>query len=92
MKKRDEIEQPTSCLNHSQPDEPIFVLCARDPVASRIVRGWAERYKEMKLAQGVMTMRQVAKYNEAHALADEMDAWALDHGLIDECGRPKPKS
>jgi hypothetical protein len=92
MRKTDEIEQPASCLNNSQPDEPLFVLCARDPIAARIVRGWAERYAESKGGREKLTARQAAKYTEAHALADAMDAWAREQGLIDECGRPLPKN
>lgn len=92
MIKTAEIEQPTSCLNHSQPDEPIFVLCARDPVAARIVRAWAERYAESKGGRENLNAKQAAKYAEAHALADAMDVWARERGLIDEFGRPTAKN
>lgn len=92
MRKADELEQPTSCLNKSQPDEPVFVLCARDPCAARVVRAWAERYAESKGGRDKLNARQAAKYKEAHDLADAMDVWAREHGYIDEFGRPLPKN
>lgn len=92
MKKRDEMEQPTSCLNHSRPDEPLFVLCARDPAAPPTVREWARRYVKAKGGKRRLTDKQRAKVQHAFALADEMEAWALDNGYIEPTGKPRKGS
>lgn len=41
MIKVKEMSDPNSCLNRSQPEEPLFVLCARDPHAPGAVEYWA---------------------------------------------------
>lgn len=66
MKKSNELRSPTSCFNKASPDEPIFVLRAKDTVASQTVRHWAT------MAEG---MHEPEKLQEARKLADEMDAW-----------------
>lgn len=88
MKKRDELKQPTSCLNHSRSDEPLFVLCARDPAAPPMVREWARRYVRAKGGKRWLTAKQRAKVEEAFKIADEMDAWALYNGYIKPTGEP----
>ena len=46
MIKRDEIEDPESCLNKARDDERLFVLLARDPAAPAAIRAWiAERIR-----------------------------------------------
>lgn len=60
------------CLGKSQGDEPVFVLVARDRVASIVVRTWAT------LAGWLGAPK--AKTDEAMALADRMDAWRDAHG------------
>jgi len=64
--KRDELWAPTSCLNKAGPEEPIFVLRAKDPLAAMAVRHWAT------MAFG---RHETAKLKEANQLADQMDAW-----------------
>lgn len=66
MIKRDELRHPTSCLNKAAPDEPVFVLRAKDPLAAQTVRHWAT------MAQGE---HEDHKREEAVKLADEMDQW-----------------
>jgi len=76
MLKHLEISNPTSCLNQSQPDEPVFVICGRDPLAAEIIREWAVRYIAMKGAGGVQpTERQAVKYHEALRSAELAIAW-----------------
>lgn len=41
MIKATELSSPSSCLNKAAPDEPLFVLRAKDPVASMAIRHWA---------------------------------------------------
>jgi hypothetical protein len=61
------LKHTDECLRKTAPDEPIFVLCARDASAPKFVRGWAADAK----ARGV---RQ-EKVDEAYELADKMDNW-----------------
>jgi hypothetical protein len=74
--KRDELANPTSCLNKAEDGEPIFVLRANDPVASTIVRMWASHYLDDKRAtDGSLTHAQVSKAQEARGLANQMESW-----------------
>lgn len=66
MIKKDELRGPHSCLNKAAPEEPIFVLRAKDPLAAQTVRLWAA------MASGV---HEIDKIGEAKALADDMEAW-----------------
>lgn len=40
MRKRDELADPTSCLNRALEDEQLFVLLGRDAAAPAAVRAW----------------------------------------------------
>lgn len=52
MRKRDELTDPTSCLNKAGDDEMLFVLLARDPAAPVAVEAWiAERIRIGKNAE-----------------------------------------
>ncbi len=42
MLKRDELADPTSCLNRARDDEMTFVLLGRDAAAPAAIRAWAE--------------------------------------------------
>jgi hypothetical protein len=42
MRKRDELTDPTSCLNKAKDDEWLFVLLGRDPAASVAVQAWVD--------------------------------------------------
>ncbi len=55
------------CLGKSADDEPVFVLCARDPLASMTVRTWATGAIAAKL--------HIPKITSALEIANEMDAW-----------------
>lgn len=72
MKKLDEISNENSCLNKSKENEPIFVLCARDPIAAKIVRLWAY----IRIGEFYNTAGD-NKINEALKLADEMEKFRL---------------
>ena len=66
MLKRAELATPTSCLNKAAPDEPIFVLRAKDVLAPMTIRHWATMaYQE----------HEPEKLKEALSLADQMDQW-----------------
>jgi hypothetical protein len=66
MLKKDELFHPRSCLNKAAPDEPVFVLRARDPLAAATVRLWAA------MATG---RHEDEKVHTALESADEMEAW-----------------
>jgi hypothetical protein len=70
MRRDLELSLPDSCINRAAPDEPVFVLRAKDPIASSIVRAWALRAK---------TVHEREKIDEAIELAHSMDSWRLDH-------------
>lgn len=72
MIKRDELEQPTSCINKSKPDEPVFVLCGRDPIAPDIVLMWAKSAEFL----GAHSPEKIA---EARSLAQAMRDWKLEN-------------
>jgi hypothetical protein len=40
MLKRDEIQNPNSCLNNALDGERLFVMLARDPAAPAAIRAW----------------------------------------------------
>lgn len=74
--KEVELANPISCINRAANDEPIFVLRANDANAAGTVREWARRYMNEKGGnETAMTSAQRAKYYEALALAEDMEAW-----------------
>lgn len=75
MIKKLEVENPNSCLNRAQLDEPLFVLRANDPLAPKLVREWAEQYLIEKRAQGELTTAHREKYNKALFCAQGMEVW-----------------
>lgn len=90
--KRDELSNPTSCLNKASDDEPVFVLRAHDPLAADTIRYWAG----LRRAQRGLE----AKTDEALACADSMERWRqgqldklfADHGeTIIEAGGTAPR-
>lgn len=66
MLKMKELASPGSCLNKAAPDEPVFVLRAKDPHAAQTIRLWAA------MSVGQHTPEKIA---EANSLADEIDKW-----------------
>ena len=56
------------CYANADPDEPMFVLLGRDPMAGALVRAWADTREEWDEDPG--------KVNEARSCADAMDSWA----------------
>jgi hypothetical protein len=69
---------PNSCYAKAHPDEPMFVLLARDPLAPPLVRRWAA---EQRLKEGGGDQRKI---DEALACADAMEMWR-------SANPPKPK-
>jgi hypothetical protein len=60
------------CLGRSKPEEPVFVLVARDKAASKVVRYWAALVGPMG--------GNPEKVADARHIADLMDQWRAAHG------------
>lgn len=60
------------CYANAEPDEPMFILLGRDPMAGALVREWA-RWREA-------TGEDLKKVEEARACARLMDARAMARG------------
>lgn len=79
MTKREEMDaarRGQGCLGKSKDDEPVFILCGRDPLAGMTVRVWAEAYRERHRGDMFMTDAQKSKYQEALDHAKRLDEWA----------------
>lgn len=68
MTKRETLDDPKSCLNKAADDEPVFVLRAKDPLASKVVRYWA-------LLAEAGSDHELEKATAANHVAMEMDVW-----------------
>lgn len=64
---------PYDCYAAAEPDEPMFVLLARDPVAPILVELWAKMHAEL----GYDT--KLSKIHEAEFVAEAMRAWSREH-------------
>jgi len=62
------------CYANALPDEPMFVLLARDPSASDLVRAWAAE-RSYQISLGNKPTSDGAPCAEAIECADAMDAW-----------------
>ena len=62
------------CYTNAEPDEPMFVLLARDRSAPALVRKWAEN-RTNEIPQ--TTSKE--KIAEARACADAMEVWQREH-------------
>lgn len=61
------------CYDAADPDEPIFVLLARDPSAPALVVAWATLRADV---EGV-----TPKVQEAYDCANAMDEWRIKKGM-----------
>jgi len=64
------------CYHAAKPDEPMFVLLARDPLAPGLVRQWADHREKF-----ASNDRSLAKAAEARRCADAMERWQSDRGV-----------
>lgn len=63
---------PFNCHAAALPDEPIFILLARDPTAPATIEFWAKN----RIGFGkTTTPEDIAKIEEARTIAAEMKAW-----------------
>lgn len=62
------------CYENAEPDEPMFVLLGRDPIAPFVVRLWARLRAALR--------GHSPKVDEAEACARSMAKWAIDRGEV----------
>ena len=59
------------CYEKAEPDEPMFILLARDPLAAQVVRYWVA----LRMQSKPPTSGEAVKQDEALRCADAMDRW-----------------
>lgn len=74
------------CYTNAEPDEPLFVLLARDPIAPGVILEWAHRREqrmrdaaeagEGTAAEVLIEMDQIS---EARACAHQMEKWRSEN-------------
>jgi hypothetical protein len=62
------------CYAKAEPDEPMFVLLARDPAAPDLVESWANRRLAM-INDGLKPESDKAMITEARQCAEAMRVW-----------------
>lgn len=62
------------CYTNALPDEPMFILLARDPSAPAIVKWWADA-REAAIDRGERPESDRAMVEEARQCAKNMTAW-----------------
>jgi hypothetical protein len=70
------IEQDP-CFKAALPDEPAFVLLARDPLAPALVRLWAAQ-RRTAIAEGARPNSDLSQVEAAEREADLMQRWRSD--------------
>lgn len=67
------------CYENAEPDEPMFVLLARDDDAPFLVEQWAERRRQTFIRHHgpdpAKAEREERKIEEAYACAEAMRRW-----------------
>lgn len=66
------------CYANALPDEPMFIVLARDAVAPFIVREWAE-LREEAINTGNKPESDRAMVAEARECADNMERWRKEN-------------
>jgi len=69
------------CYAHALPDEPMFILLARDPEAAAITRLWAGM-RARRIKAGERPESDEAMVDEAMECAANMEAWRTAHDGI----------
>jgi hypothetical protein len=72
MIKHEELADRNSALNKAAPDEPIFVIRAKDKLSASMVRQWAE-------AAAMTGAHEPEKIQEARQLAEIMETWRQEN-------------
>ena len=66
------------CYANAEPDEPLFVLLARDASAPELVEQWADT-RLQAITAGTKPMSDYAMVREARECAQAMRAWRRVH-------------
>lgn len=66
------------CYGNAEPDEPMFILLARDVTAPDIVEQWAIRRMNL-ISEGQKPESDRAMVDEARECANAMRAWRKDN-------------
>jgi hypothetical protein len=66
------------CFGNAEPDEPMFILLARDPAAPELVEAWASRRLAM-INDGLKPESDKAMITEARQCAEAMRAWRREN-------------
>ena len=66
------------CYGNALPDEPMFVLLARDPEFSTLVRQWANQ-RASDIECGERPISDMSLVMEAHKCATEGAKWRKDN-------------
>jgi len=70
------------CYSRAEPDEPVFVLLGRDPVAWLLVKQWV-------LLRARLRMTEKEVLEEADACAESMLVYAVQRGKADQAEAAK---
>lgn len=65
------------CYANLEPDEPYFLLAARDPMAPSLIRSWA-MIRQQQVEDGIKPAEDFAKVAEARQCAAQMELWRTD--------------
>lgn len=63
-----------NCYAKALPDEPLFILLARDPIAPSVVEHWADR-RARQIKHGTAEKDDLIKVKEADMIAQDMRDW-----------------
>lgn len=63
------------CLGRSQNDEPVFLLCARDPVAAKVIRDWADDREMLAMRTAGLDAKEQAKIRDARIMAMRFETY-----------------
>lgn len=74
------------CFKSASPDEPAFILLARDRSAPKLVRQWAA-IRRVDIECGTRPRTDLPQVEEAERLAERMKQWRID---ADEVWRKQP--
>jgi hypothetical protein len=66
------------CYANALPDEPLFILLARDPTAAALVRAWAYQ-RSSAIDNEMRPQSDRAQVTEALHCADAMERWRKEH-------------
>lgn len=69
---------PNDCYAAAEPDEPMFILLARDMLAPGLVLDWAQQ-REVMIQRGLKPQSDRSKVREARMVAADMMHWRKEH-------------